>query len=80
MFNGMSHARHVLFIAKIPDIDIERSASLVSLIVMHEQCLKLIGKLNNSVFSIIGFGLLQAVCYSFDGTHDRCEGSRGGAE
>lgn len=58
MFDGMGHAGHSVLVAKVADIDVEGSASLVRLRVMDEEGLEAIVQADNSVISVVEGRLL----------------------
>jgi hypothetical protein len=67
MFNSMSHSRHVILITKASHVHIHGRARLVCLRVMNEENLKLIGKADNPICSVVQRGCLQGISQGLKG-------------
>lgn len=53
MFHSVGHPGHALLIAEVSDMNVEGSASLVSLKVMNKQSLESVLQTDNAVITIV---------------------------
>ena len=57
----MSHARHVLGIAEAANIDVDRGTGFVSVWVMNQQGLELVGEADDAVGAVVELWRFQAI-------------------
>lgn len=69
MLYGMSHARHIIIVQEVPNLDINGCAGFIGAGVMDQKGFELIRQANHSIGAIIELWLIQTLGHPFKRGH-----------